>query len=90
MREPTSKPVKTNSVDGLKLSWRDHKYHRFYEIVNQLVDELQGHVWSETGKPKRRLKGDVLGKLHYSVECLVRGCVAEFLQIRIFFEKVSK
>ena len=38
MREPTSKPVKTNSVDGSKLSWRDHKYHRFYEIVNQLLD----------------------------------------------------
>ena len=67
MREPTSKPVKTNSVDGLKLSWRDHKYHRFYEIVNQLVDELQGHVWSETGKPKRRLKGDGSEKLHYSM-----------------------
>ena len=80
MREPTSKPVKTNSVDGLKLSWRDHKYHRFYTVVDQLVDELQEHVWSETGKPKRRLKGDGLEKLHYSVECLVRGCVAVVLQ----------
>jgi hypothetical protein len=69
LREPTSKPVKTNSVDGLKLSWRDHKYHRFYTVVDQLVDELQGHVWSETGKTKRRLKGDCLEKLHYSAEC---------------------
>ena len=58
MTEPTSKAVKTNSVDSSKLSWRDHKYHRFYEIVNQLVDDLQGHEWSETGKAKRRLKGD--------------------------------
>ena len=80
MREPTSKPVKTNSVDGLKLSWRDHKYHRFYTVVDQLVDELQEHVWSETGKPKRRLKGDGLEKLHYSVECLVRDCMAVVLQ----------
>ena len=48
----------------------------FYTVVDQLVDELQEHVWSETGKPKRRLKGDGLEKLYYSVECLVRGCVA--------------
>ena len=79
MREPTSKAFKTNSVDGLKLSWRDHKYRRFYEIVNQLVDELQEHVWSETGKAKRRLKGGGLEKLHYSVECLVRDCMAVVL-----------
>ena len=80
MREPTSKPVKTNSVDGLKLSWRDHKYRRFYEIVDRLVDEIQKHVWVKTGKPKRRLKGDGLEKLHYSVECLVRDCMAVVLQ----------
>ena len=67
MREPTSKPVKTNSVDSLKLSWRDHKYHRFYTVVDQLVDELQEHVWAKSGKPKRRLKGDGSEKLHYSM-----------------------
>ena len=44
------------------------------------MDELQGHIWSETGKPKRRLKGDGLEKLHYSVECLVRNCMAIVLQ----------
>jgi len=48
----------------------------FYTVV----DQLQEHVWSETGKPKRRLKGDGLEKLHYSVECLVRGCMAVVLQ----------
>ena len=80
MEELTSKPVKTNSVDGLKLSWRDHKYRRFYEIVDRLVDEIQKHVWVKTGKPKRRLKGDGLEKLHYSVECLVRDCMAVVLQ----------
>jgi hypothetical protein len=76
LKEPTSKPVTANNVDTLKLSWRDHKYHRFYSVVDQLVDELQGHTWGETGKPKRRLKGDGLEKLHYSVECLrlLRRC----------------
>jgi hypothetical protein len=52
----------------------------FYTVVDQLVDELQEHVWAKSGKPKRRLKGDGLEKLHYSVECLVRGCVAVVLQ----------
>ena len=80
MEAVTSKPVRTNSVDGLKLSWRDHKYHRFYEVVDQLVDELQEHVWFKSGKAKRRLKGDGLEKLHYSVECLVRDCMAVVLQ----------
>jgi hypothetical protein len=86
----TSKPVKVSKTNDLNLSWRDTRYHRFYEVVDQLVDELQGHVWSETGKPKRRLKGDGLEKLHYSVECLVRGCVAVVLTDQDFFEKVSK
>jgi hypothetical protein len=44
------------------------------------VDELQEHVWAKTSKPKRRLKGDGLEKLHYSVECLVRDCMAVVLQ----------
>ena len=80
MREATSKPVTSTPKDSLNLSWRDTRYHRFYEVVDQLVDELQEHVWSETGKAKRRLKGDGLEKLHYSVECLVRDCMAVVLQ----------
>ena len=45
-------------TDNLNLSWRDTRYHRFYEVVDQLVHELQEHVWVKTGKAKRRLKGD--------------------------------
>ena len=77
-----SKPAsaKPNQSNSSALAWRDARYHRFYEVVDQLVDELQEHVWAETGKPKRRLKGDGLEKLHYSVECLVRDCVAVVLQ----------
>ena len=67
-------------TDNLNLSWRDTRYHRFYEVVDQLVHELQEHVWVKTGKAKRRLKGDGLEKLHYSVECLVRDCLAVVLQ----------
>ena len=44
------------------------------------MDELQEHVWVKSGKAKRRLKGDGLEKLHYSVECLVRDCMAVVLQ----------
>ena len=80
MKEAISKPVIRKQIDSLNLSWRDARYHRFYEVVDQLVHELQEHVWFKTGKPKRRLKGDGLEKLHYSVECLVRDCMAVVLQ----------
>ena len=80
MEEATSKPVKGSKSNDLNLSWRDARYHRFYEVVDQLVDELQEHVWAKSGKAKRRLKGDGLEKLHYSLECLVRDCMAVVLQ----------
>ena len=72
--------AKRNQSNSSALAWRDARYHRFYEVVDQLVDELQELVWVKTGKPKRRLKGDSLEKLRYSVECLVRDCVAVVLQ----------
>ena len=80
MKEAVSQPVIVNQTDSLNLSWRDTRYHRFYAVVDRLVDELQEHVWVKTGKLKRRLKGDGLEKLHYSVECLVRDCLAVVLQ----------
>ena len=80
MEEATNELVKAKPEYILNLSWRYARYHRFYAVVDQLVDELQKHVWVKTGKPKRRLKGDGLEKLHYSVECLVRDCMAVVLQ----------
>ena len=80
MKEAISKHVIAKETDSFNLSWRDQRYHRFYEVVDYLVQELQDHVWMKTGKPKRRLKGDGLEKLHYSVECLVRDCMAVVLQ----------
>ena len=56
--------AKPNQRDSSDLAWRDARYHRFYEVVDQLVDELQEHVWAETGKPKRRLQGDSLEKFY--------------------------
>ena len=80
MKEATSEHVNAAQKDSLNLTWRDTRYHRFYEVVDQLVDELQEHVWAKSGKAKRRLNGDGLEKLHYSVECLVRDCMAVVLQ----------
>ena len=80
MKEATSKPVKAKQRDSLNLSWRNTRYRKFYEVVDQLIHELQEHVWIKTGKAKRRLKGDGLEKLHYSVVCLVRDCMAVVLQ----------
>ena len=80
MKDAPSKTVKINKNGSLSLSWRDARYHRFYTIVDQLVYELQEHVWLKTGKSKRRLKEDGLEKLHYSIECLVRDCIAVVLQ----------
>ena len=77
-RKPAS--AKPNQSNSSGLAWRDAQYQRFYEVVDQLVAELQEHVWVKTGKAKRRVLGDGLDKLTYSVECLVRDCVAVVLQ----------
>ena len=65
---------------NLRLSWRDRRYKRFYEVTDFLVNRIQEHVWLDSGKAKRRLRGSDLEKLHYSVECLVRDCIAVVLQ----------
>ena len=80
MKADTIHSVNTKPASALNLSWRDQRYHRFYQVVDNLVQELQEHVWLKTGKPRRRLKGGGLEKLHYSVECLVRDCMAVVLQ----------
>ena len=79
MSEARVMPVRQSSNE-LNLSWRDQRYVKFYEVVDELVDELQQHVWIKQEKPRRRLKGNGLEKLHYSVECLVRNCMAVVLQ----------
>ena len=69
-----------SSLDASELTWRDKRYDRFYQIVDRLVVEIQTHAVTKTGSVKRKLRNSQLAKLHYSVECLVRDCVAVILQ----------
>ena len=39
-------------------SWRELRYHDFYQVVDTLVEEIQSLVWKNTGNVKRRVKGD--------------------------------
>jgi hypothetical protein len=61
LKEVGSEIAVDNQKEDLTLSWRVARYYRFYEIVDQIVHQLQEHVWDKTGKPKRRerLKGYV-------------------------------
>lgn len=49
-------PANDNLTHSDHLSWRDKRYKKFYQIVDQLVDEIQDHVWIGTGKKKRRVR----------------------------------
>ena len=42
--------------------WRTVRYQRFYQVADQVVDEVQELVWAGTGKARRRLKNDGLKK----------------------------
>jgi len=57
-------------------SWRDLSYHSFYQVVDAIVEDIQSLVWVATGKTRRRLKGNQLKKLTYSVEKLIRDSLA--------------
>ena len=74
--------AKTNTADTSNLTWRDKRYQKFYSVADLLTDELQEHNWLATGKLKRRLKGNDLIKLRYSVECILRDCIAVVLHRR--------
>ena len=43
-------------------SWRTVTYQRFYQVADQVVDEVQELVWAGTGKARRRLKDGGLKK----------------------------
>ena len=62
-------------------SWRDKRYHRFYEIVDLIVNELQDVRPEKGGKAvKRKSKGARFESLTYSVEKIIRDCVAVIFQ----------
>lgn len=58
------------------LTWRDKRYKQFYQIVDQLVEEIQAGLRGKDGKTVRRLGEAGLPNLTYSVECIVRDCVS--------------
>ena len=57
-------------------SWRTVTYQRFYQVADQVVDEVQELVWADTGKVRRRLKDGGLKKLTYSIEKLIRDSLS--------------
>ena len=57
-------------------SWREVSYHSFYKVADTVVGDVQSLIWVATGKAKRRLKGDQLEKLTYSVEGLIRDSLS--------------
>ena len=59
--------------------WRTVRYQRFYQVADQVVDEVQELVWADTGKARRRLKNDGLKKLTYSIDKLIRDSVSVIL-----------
>ena len=69
-------PTNDNLSNMHHLTWRDKRYQHFYQIVDQLLEEIQDHTWIGTGKKKRRVRNADLAKLTYSVECIIRDCMS--------------
>jgi len=65
-----------NSNSSKYYSWRDLSYQSFYQVVDTVVEDIQSLLWIDTNKAKRRVKGDQLEKLTYSVEKLIRDSLA--------------
>ena len=62
----------SENTSPLNLGWREKRYARFYQSVDLLVDQIQHHAYANTGKPKRKVRGAELEKLHYSVDYYVK------------------
>ena len=73
-------------------SWRDKRYRRFYEVVDSIIDELQDTRLEKGGKAvKRKSRGARFESLTYSVEKIIRDCVAVvFQRKRIQAETITK
>lgn len=65
-----------NDLTPTKDNKRERRYRRFFQVVDEVVEEIQAHRWAETGKAKRRVRGEQLCKLRASVETLIRDSVA--------------
>ncbi|MCP1169219.1 hypothetical protein [Limimaricola litoreus] len=65
----------TEHLQG-KPNARERRYHRFFQVVEAVVAEIQAHQWADTGQTLRQLRGNDLQKLEASVEVLIRDSVA--------------
>ena len=70
-----------NRKDHDQPDWRQARYQRFYEVVDHIVPEILA-LKEDDGRVKRRLAGKQLNQLQYSVETIVRDCVAVIHQRR--------
>jgi hypothetical protein len=70
-----------NDKDHDQSDWRQARYQRFYEVVDHIVPEILA-LQEDDGRVKRRLAGKQLNQLRYSVETIVRDCVAVIHQRR--------
>ena len=70
-----------NFKDHDQPDWRQARYQRFYQIVDEIVPEILA-LQEDDGRVKRRLAGKQLNQLRYSVETIVRDCVAVIHQRR--------
>lgn len=70
-----------NDKDHDQSDWRQARYQRFYEVVDHIVPEILA-LQEDDGRVKRRLAGKQLNQLRYSVETIVRDCVAVIRQRR--------
>ena len=71
-----TEPVQSSSSSTDSFTWRDKRYKQFYQIVDQLVDEIQANLKAKDGRAVRRLGNAGLPNLAYSVECIIRDCVS--------------
>ena len=69
--------ARTDSNSCKDYSWRDVSYHSLYQVADTVLEDIQSLIWVANGKAKRRLKGDQLEKLTYSVEKLIRDSLKQ-------------
>lgn len=70
-----------NQTNQDQPDWRHTRYQRFYQIVDSIVPEVLA-LRGDDGRIKRRLAGKRLNQLRYSVETIVRDCIAVVHQHR--------
>ena len=76
------------------MDYLDKRYAKFYKVVDQITDELQAMVWPDTGKVRRRSKGEELVKAEILklIICQInfRGLIIGYLNNRFMKKAFCK